>query len=106
MSATMELRDYVIADGHLDDFVTAWREGVVPLRQQHGFRIEGAWVIPSERRFVWIVSLDANEAGFSPNLIDWHIRLIEKAIQHRVPLVIGNMSVGTPAPAKTAASIQ
>ena len=65
MSATMELRDYVIADGHLDDFVTAWRESVVPLRQQHGFRIEGAWVIPPERRFVWIVSLDANEAEFS-----------------------------------------
>lgn len=39
-----------------------------------------------------------NEAGFSQNLIDWHIELCNLAIPRRVPLVIGNMSVGTPAP--------
>jgi hypothetical protein len=65
MSTTRELRDYVIAEGHLDDFVTAWRAGVVPLRELHGFRVDGAWMIPLERRFVWIVSLDADEAEFS-----------------------------------------
>ena len=36
------MRDYVIAKGHLDDFVAAWRDGVVPLRMQHGFHIDGA----------------------------------------------------------------
>ena len=64
MTAT-ELRDYVIADGHLDDFVSAWRKGVVPLRRRHGFRIDGAWAIRSERRFIWLVSLDADQAAFS-----------------------------------------
>jgi hypothetical protein len=44
-----------------------------------------------------IYQYTSNEAGFSPALIDWHIRLIELAVQRRVPLVIGNMSVGTPA---------
>jgi hypothetical protein len=56
---TTELRDYVIADGHLDDFVNAWRDGVLPLRERLGFRIEGAWTIPSQRRFVWILSHEA-----------------------------------------------
>ena len=64
MSTTRELRDYVIAAGHLDDFVTAWRAGVVPLREQHGFRIDGAWVIRLERRFVWIVTLHADVEEF------------------------------------------
>lgn len=61
---TTELRDYVIADGHVDDFVMAWRRGVVPLRQRHGFRIDSAWLIRAERRFVWIVSLDADPGEF------------------------------------------
>ena len=58
---TTELRDYLIAKGHLDDFVKAWRDGVLPLRERLGFRVEGAWTIPSERRFVWILSHDAPE---------------------------------------------
>lgn len=43
-----------------------------------------------------IFQYTSNEAGFSKNLIDWHIRLCELAIKSRTPLVIGNMSVGTP----------
>lgn len=58
---TAELRDYLIAAGHLEDFVAAWRAGVVPLRERFAFRIEGAWTIPSERRFVWILAHDAPE---------------------------------------------
>jgi hypothetical protein len=58
---TAELRDYVIAEGHLEDFVAAWLKGVVPLRQRLGFRIEGAWTVPPERRFVWILAHDASE---------------------------------------------
>ena len=58
---TAELRDYVIADGHLEEFVTAWLEGVLPLRQRLGFKVEGAWTVPSERRFIWILAHDAPE---------------------------------------------
>lgn len=43
-----------------------------------------------------IFQYTSNEAGFSPNLIKWHIDLIKLAIKSRTPLVIGNMSVGTP----------
>jgi hypothetical protein len=50
-----------------------------------------------------IYAYTTNEAGFDSKLIDWHIRLMELAVQRRVPLVIGNMSVGTPAPQDWAA---
>jgi hypothetical protein len=97
---TTELRDYVIAEGHLDDFVNAWRDGVVPLRERLGFRIEGAWTIPSERRFVWVLSHDAPEseweavnaayyssperAALDPNPAKW----IEEASQTLVEVIL------------------
>ena len=55
---TTELRDYRISDGRLDEFVAAWLEGVVPLRQRHGYRIDAAWLIRDEDRFLWLLSLD------------------------------------------------
>jgi hypothetical protein len=61
---TIQLREYVIAEGHLEDFVAAWLAGVVPLRQRLGFRIEGAWTVPAERRFVWLLGHDADEDEF------------------------------------------
>jgi len=54
---TTELRDYLISAAHLDEFVAAWRGGVVPLRERHGYRIDGAWLIRDERRFVWLLSM-------------------------------------------------
>src|SRR5438552_3194759 len=59
---TTELRDYVIAEGALVQFVEEWRRGVVPLRRAHGYRIHAAWTIPEERRFVWLLSLDVEPA--------------------------------------------
>jgi hypothetical protein len=61
---TLQLREYVIAEGHLEDFVAAWLAGVVPLRLRLGFRIEGAWTDPSERRFVWLLGHDGDEDEF------------------------------------------
>lgn len=55
---TTEMRDYRIASGHLDEFVAAWRAGVVPLRRAHGFRIDAAWTTPGEDRFTWLLSRD------------------------------------------------
>ncbi|MHB8630938.1 MAG: antibiotic biosynthesis monooxygenase family protein [Candidatus Limnocylindria bacterium] len=55
---TIQLREYTIKPGQLDRFADAWRSGVRPLREQQGFVIEGAWTIPSEEHFVWIVSYD------------------------------------------------
>ena len=56
----MELRDYTIAQGALAQFVDEWRRGVLPLRLAHGYRVDAAWTVPAESRFVWLLSLDAD----------------------------------------------
>jgi hypothetical protein len=57
-----QLRDYRIRAGELDRFVEEWRNGVAPLRRTAGFEIAGAWTIPEEDRFVWLLAHPA----------DWH----------------------------------
>jgi|SRR5438105_11689648 len=57
---TAELRDYVIAEGALEQFVDEWRRGVLPLRRAHGYRVDAAWTIPAESRFVWLLSLEVD----------------------------------------------
>jgi hypothetical protein len=49
-----QLRVYRIAAGHLDDFVAAWKRGVLPLRRKFGFEID-AWSELDGDRFVWLV---------------------------------------------------
>lgn len=56
-----QLRIYTINRGKLDDFVRAWRAGVYPLRQQLGFRIDGAWVLKGRNQFVWLMSYDGTD---------------------------------------------
>jgi hypothetical protein len=51
-----QLRDYRIKPGHMDDWITGWLRGVVPLRERIGFRLDGAWVDRPHDRFVWLVS--------------------------------------------------
>lgn len=40
----------------------------------------------------------SNEPAFSQECIDWHVQLMELAVQRRVRLVIGNWAVGNPGP--------
>ena len=56
MAAEVQLRIYTIAEGALDEFVERWTRGVRPLRERHGFAVEGAWVVPTQNRFVWLLS--------------------------------------------------
>ena len=60
---TVQLREYTIKPGQLDTFVAVWARSVKPLRERTGFVIEGAWTIPAEERFIWIVS-HAGPAGW------------------------------------------
>ena len=53
---TTQLRSYMIKAGELDAFAQLWSKTVRPLRKKMGFVIEGAWKIPSEDRFIWVVS--------------------------------------------------
>lgn len=53
-----QLRTYTINRGKMDEFVRAWREGVVPLRRKAGFTISGGWIIRETNQFIWIASYD------------------------------------------------
>ncbi len=55
---TTQLREYTVKPGQLDAFVDVWVRRIRPLRERTGFVIEGAWTIPAEERFIWIVSHD------------------------------------------------
>jgi hypothetical protein len=57
-----ELRIYTINRGRLDDFVAAWREGVYPLRLEHGFQIPAAWISRENNQFIWILGYDGPES--------------------------------------------
>ncbi|HJP65173.1 MAG TPA: NIPSNAP family containing protein [Actinomycetota bacterium] len=58
-----QLRDFKIRSGRMDDFVRAWRDSIVPLRREHGFR-STAWTVPGENRFVWLLESDGTERDF------------------------------------------
>lgn len=60
---TYQLRRYVVQPTEMESWLEEWRAEVVPLRERFGFRVEGAWAIPDENSFVWILSYDGEE-GF------------------------------------------
>lgn len=62
-----QIRRYRIAPGKMDDFVEAWRDGVVPLRKRLGFSIQGAWVIEESNEFLWIIDYDGPEGLATAN---------------------------------------
>lgn len=54
--AVTQLRDYRIVAGHLNQFVEEWSTLLAPLRRAIGFTIPGAWTVPDEDRFVWLLA--------------------------------------------------
>lgn len=58
----MQLRLYTIDKGRLDDFASAWRAGVYPLRLKMGYRIPFAAKILETNQFVWLVAYDGAES--------------------------------------------
>ena len=54
--AVTQLREYRITAGQLDRFVEAWSSQLAPLRRAIGFTIPGAWTVPDEDRFVWLLA--------------------------------------------------
>lgn len=54
----IQLRIYTINRGALEAFAREWREHVLPLREQQGFRILGAWTVAETNQFVWIMAHD------------------------------------------------
>jgi hypothetical protein len=59
-----QLRIYTINKGALEQFVTEWREKLVPLREKHGFRVLEAYTLPSTNQFVWTMAFDGTDADW------------------------------------------
>jgi hypothetical protein len=104
-----ELRVYRIEDGHLDDFVSAWRRGVEPLRRRLGFTSR-AWTLPQQSLFVWLVAYDGEgtfeaadaayyaspeRASLDPDPRQW---IAANDTGSAVPLSGGRSSAGDSAP--------
>lgn len=93
---TVQLRIYTINRGHLDDFVGAWRSGVLPLRNRLGYTVEHACAIKETNQFVWMVRLADTEdwtareaayyasperAALSPDPAQWIARAEQYFVQ-------------------------
>ena len=61
-SNVAQLRLYTIDKGRLDDFATAWRAGVYPLRLKMGYRIPFAATIPTTNQFIWLLTYAGPES--------------------------------------------
>ena len=59
----IQLRDYRIRHGQMDAWIAGWKSQVVPLREEAGFRLIGAWVDAQDNRFVWLLGYSGPE-GF------------------------------------------
>lgn len=71
-SGVWQLRIYTINRGRLDDFVDAWREGVYPLRLEHGFQIPAAWLIRDNNQFVWILGYDGSQEDWEAKQSEYY----------------------------------
>ena len=59
----IQLRDYRIRHGQMDAWIAGWTSHIVPLREEAGFRLIGAWVDGQNDRFVWLLGYSGAE-GF------------------------------------------
>lgn len=61
MARVTQLRMYTIHEGKMEEWLSVFRNGVVPAREQVGFTISGAWVVPEENTFIWLMSYDGDD---------------------------------------------
>ncbi len=60
--AWYQLRKYIIRTGKMEQFLSAWRERIVPAREQHGFQVLEAYVEQDKSNFYWILRWDSEVA--------------------------------------------
>ena len=96
-----QLRIYTINRGMLADFTKAWREGVYPLRLQHGFRIPAAWTVEQTNQFIWYIGYDGTDdwtskeqhyysstarANLNPDPAQWIARAEQYFVESVIPI--------------------
>lgn len=63
MAGSVQVRWYLIGDGLLGEWMRLWRERVVPLRRECGFRVGAAWVDRERNEFIWVLSYEGREGA-------------------------------------------
>ena len=88
-------------EGELEAFVAEWRTRVVPLRRRMGFEVLGAWTIPEENRFVWIIQYPGDRKAFEARDAAYYAAPERKALtpDPRRHLAEVRTWIMTPAPA-------
>jgi hypothetical protein len=61
MARRSQLRIYTLDPATADEFVSRFHEVLVPLRNAHGFSLDGAWLAEDKTRFTWVTSHDCPE---------------------------------------------
>ncbi len=59
-----QLRIYRIKPGTMTEFVKGWREHIVPIREQLGFKVLYAFEHEQNNEFIWLLSHEGPE-GFA-----------------------------------------
>ncbi len=59
-----QLRIYRLDPARVEEFVTLWREQIVPARRAAGFKVQGAWVSRAEAGFAWVISHSGDATTF------------------------------------------
>ncbi len=60
-----ELRDYLVKEGKMEDWLKEWKAQVYPLRKKFGFDVLGAWTVKGENRFLWILGYGGPMKSFA-----------------------------------------
>ncbi|WP_289010055.1 NIPSNAP family protein [uncultured Thermomonospora sp.] len=71
MPGEVQLRIYTVKEGLLDEWAAKWRELIVPLRLEFGFRIHGAWLDREKNQFIWVLSYPGPESFAERNAQYW-----------------------------------
>lgn len=50
-----QIREYTVKPGEMHEWISEWRSKIVPLREQAGFEVVGAWTVDGTDQFIWII---------------------------------------------------
>src|SRR5690242_6504164 len=52
----LQIREYTVKPGEMQEWLSEWRSKILPLRQSFGFEVLGAWTVDGTDQFIWIIS--------------------------------------------------
>lgn len=63
----LQIREYTVKPGEMQEWVTEWRSKIVPLRESHGFEVLGGWTVDGTDEFIWIISYNGPKSWDQAN---------------------------------------